>query len=257
MSTKIYNGFRMKGVRSLDKAFHSIKALRKTAEEAANKEAAKLLANAAANKYDLAIASGGKPQNVMLEAYRDISDALFEDAKERKRCYFDLGLSVALAVTHSKAVIGIVYSENRSMLKSFMANENIVDYSYWNNTDEPDDVSALEWSKRRGHWNEVLEIGIPAMEMFNVTLVNEYQFPYPDKELVEQYIPTFEKRLPIVAELSTMEKIRKNLDLMTPGAIIRYVMNNPEYKELLEAETARLSTVLKKDLTLKDLQESN
>lgn len=39
----------------------------------------------------------------------------------------------------------------------------IEDFTYWNNTDRPDDISKNEWQERRDKWDELLERNAPTI----------------------------------------------------------------------------------------------
>lgn len=258
MSTKIHNGFKLKGIKTLDKAFFLMPELRKTIQAAVLQRTAKLLAERACFIYDEATMKGetlGLP--ALAVARRAIDEDLMESGKQRRRCYYDLGFDVSLAITTDKTVIGMVFCEDRDIRKLFFEHESVEEYAYYDNTDEPDDMPVKEWRKRRGHWNEVLGASsVPAETMFNIRFVQEYTLPYPDRELVESNIISFEKRLHHVAERITMDKACEKFELTTPGSVMAFMMRNPEYKIMLDAEKSTLADRLKQQLTIEDLQEN-
>lgn len=257
MSTKIYNGFRLKGVRTLDKAFFMMPELRKPIRAAAELQAAKLLVMRASYIYDEATYLGEKQgMSALKKAYGDIWAGLRESARTRERDYFDLGFDLSLAVTTDKNVIGMAFGNN-DIKKAFFALEPVADYSYWDNTDEPDDVTPKDWAKRRGHWNEVLGVSsVPAQSMFNITFVPEYEFPYPDRELVAQQSITFERRLQKLGEAITIARAKEELKLDTTGAVIQFMMQKSAFKPRLEAVIEEIKDKLQPTLTLEELQET-
>lgn len=259
MSTKIYDGFKLsRRFNSLDKAFYMMQDLRKEARYVSEAETAKMLAMHACCIYDDYTIFGYDASLVgksPLQAARNaIDDELEDAAKTRRKSYYDLEFGVALGVTNDKTVIGILYGTNPEMRKLLLNRPDVMDYGYWDNSDEPDNVTAKDWAKRRGHWSEVLRDGIPAQEMFNITFHPEYTLPYVEKEDVAKQLVTFEKRLQRVAEQSTMAKAVEELNLDSRYKVIQYRMGG-DYEPRLDAEKVLLSEKMKKDLTIEDLLE--
>lgn len=257
MSMKIYNGFKLKGVRSLDKAFFLMRDIRKPIQEAAELLAAKMLATRACFIYDEATVTGTElGMSALMKTRREIDDSLRESSIDRRRCYYDLGFDMALAVTTDKKVIGMVFCESNDLKDKFFALDTVIKYRYWDNSDKPDYASELEWTKRRGHWNEVLsDSAVPAQNMFTMQFLPEYQFPYPDKEDVAKQIITFDHRLQKLAERITISKASEELNLQSPSAIMQFIMQKSEFTPRLEAETEALREKIKPTLTIEDLQE--
>jgi len=256
MSTKIYDGFKLsRRVNSLDKAFYMMQDLRKEARYVSEVETARMLAMHACCIYDDHTVFGTPVGKSPLQAARDAIDNDLEDAaKIRRKSYYDLEFGVALGVTNDKTVIGILYSTNPEMRKLLLNHPDVMDYGYWDDSDEPDNVTSKDWAKRRGHWNEVLRDGIPAQEMFNITFHPEYVLPYVEKEDVAKQLVTFEKRLQRVAEQSTMAKAVEELNLDSRYKVIQYRMGG-DYETRLDAEKVLLSEKMKHDLTIEDLLE--
>lgn len=256
MSTKIYNGFKLKSIKSLDKAFFFVKEMRPQIKEAVELQFSKQVAERSCLVYDEAMLFDKElGHSAMAHTLKEIDDELFESRKSRRKSYYDFGVELSLAVTSDKSVIGIIFCESNEVRNTFFGLKGVVKYPYWDSTDKPEDVSIQEWSRRRGHWNEVLSIGIPAHEMFSIRLFDEYTMIVPNKDEISKQIITFERRLQKIAERSTIEKVYAEKSLESPRDIIRFLMNSPEFPARVEAEKEELKKKLKPTLTIEDLIE--
>lgn len=253
MSTKIYNGFKLKGFKSLDRAFHLMAEHRANMQAAASNEAARMLAERACTLYDELYLSGSPMERPALaQAYDDIDTNLLAAEKHRAKSYYDLDVSVALASTSNHTVIGILFCGNDRLRRKFFSLPAVVEYGYWDNSDPPEDVSNLEWNKRRGQWNEVLRDGIPAQEMFNMVFVPEYRMIYPPLDIIASKITQFDKRLQVAAEKITMRKVSDELQLDSPGKLVSYRMSG-DFDRRVEEEKPLLASKLKPTITIEDL----
>jgi hypothetical protein len=69
------------------------------------------------------------------------------------------------------------------------------DFSYWNNSDKPDDISEEAWNERKVLWDKVLDEKESAM-----FVVSAAEYLYPPKEQILQNLPSFESRVAAQAE---------------------------------------------------------
>lgn len=86
--------------------------------------------------------------------------------KEQRECRgtqerspgIDCDVSLFLRVHHpSHTILGYLQEERVGVWDALIAMDGVEDFSYWNNTDQPDDVSDEAWDQRRDCWNEVLD----------------------------------------------------------------------------------------------------
>lgn len=68
----------------------------------------------------------------------------------------------------------LVYTERSELSDAFQALPQVEAYGYWNNTDQPDDVSDAEWADRRTFWDRVLGDGVPIERTLSWVLRGEY-----------------------------------------------------------------------------------
>lgn len=67
-------------------------------------------------------------------------------------------------------IIGIVVSSSRDWTKKFYKTAGVEDFSYWNNSDKPDCITAQEWRKRKRYW-DTLPAGPIADSMYHRRLI--------------------------------------------------------------------------------------
>jgi hypothetical protein len=107
---------------------------------------------------------------------------------------------------HKRDVLVMNYSDSiyNELIKSF----NWEDYSYWNNTDKPDNISSSAWKTRLFVWDSVLNNDTPAnsslMYQPSFCQINDYPFLWKYKDL-KKY---FDKKNANVR----LQKYRKNYD---------------------------------------------
>lgn len=125
----------------------------------------------------------------------------------------------------------------------------LLDYSYWNNTDIPENVTAQEWERRRLDWNEVAldQTGVPSKEMFSLTMVEDY-FVHVPTIADENLIPSFENRLHDLSAMVSSNYIFRylidrnksiNKRSATLGDYLRFTQSDT-YKTILKHVKKRL-----------------
>ncbi len=256
MSVKIYNGFRLKGIKSLDKAFVEMQTLRPIIQQAAQVETSKMLAGLATKFYD-DVSLYEKPlgDSALMSALDNVTAALKESAAERAASPYDLSFSLTLGVTSDRHVIGILFCTNRPLCKLFRSLPLYEEYGYWNNTDRPEGVTLRRWNKRSDDWEEVLPTGIPSESMFSIEFVPEYSVGFPQRELVQQHIPTFEYRLQRALEAYTMSNVVAEFGFTTASEMAKFRSTGDRYQNRLELYRPFVTERLKQDLTAEILLE--
>lgn len=79
---------------------------------------------------------------------------------------FDLKSEVWIFPIENKT-LGMTFIKNKAIYDAFMALPEVSEYAYWNNVDQPENLSEEEWDLRERDWNEALEgIGIPSENGF-------------------------------------------------------------------------------------------
>lgn len=111
-------------------------------------------------------------------------------------------------------------------------------YGYWNNTDAPEDVSALEWLRRKKAWDEVLPgPGIPSLSGYSLEVVSE------DGTGLDLY-PSSKDLLPLVASK------KKRAEHWTLELAVQEIMRKEGNKENVWESLMNAMEAAKKDKRL-------
>ena len=83
----------------------------------------------------------------------------------------------------SRKILAVPICNNERLMNALLKNENITEYGYWNNTDKPDNVSNREWNTRKSDWDKALPgIGVLRENGFIFDLIDTmwdaYDFVY-------------------------------------------------------------------------------
>lgn len=197
MSTKIYNGF-------IFKENYSLLYLRDLATRFRNqiypnviKKVNTVIADMAIRRIDRNALFGDEYESCPLMDSIHAFEELVRKVKltNCREPLVDMEFNVCIIPTKDK-ILGIAYSEQREFLDLWMAQEEVIDYPYWDNTDPPEDVSWEDWELRGKEWNEALKEhhGIPSMNGFSIEFVNHFSYGFPCAEDALSCAPTFEER---------------------------------------------------------------
>lgn len=205
MSTTIYNGYMIK-VDTLGDLKQFLGNLTKDLRNLQNsifcaiyaKEYTKLVDSIAMNKLE-DYTDFEKNTNVKVYTNRRIKrlsnkqhNAVFISDTEPE---YDLDFNIALFYTDKK-VLCTVYGREEFISK-FKSYSEVHDYSYWDNTDMPDNVTEEEWETREKDWNSVLTgIGIPSQcgPVFDILTFDTIKCVIPNYSDIRQYIKSRQHR---------------------------------------------------------------
>lgn len=101
---------------------------------------------------------------------------------------------------YDQYLLGLYYTEQEKFAEVLKANHWFIDYSYWDNTDRPDDVSNAEWSRRKKAWDLALGTGVPSLHGFSFTVVSNDLLLPPRLEEVIHLQPSVAKRAKALAK---------------------------------------------------------
>ena len=273
MSTKIYNGFRFA---SSDMAvIHGwLMEWRRELETLHLRALAEHYAEFAVTMLDRAVLEPGKGggKTPLIEAYHDVVGRQREIKKTGHRdpgIDFDFSVSV---MPYEGRVYGIVYTERWQWCHLWMAKEFVEDFSYWNASDRPKDISKAEWEHRSDVWHDVLGAGVsrvPAMCGFSADCTHEMTMP--TTEQIVEAIPSFDRRVRKHADNAVMTaeftRRRERLVAETAPEDEKYLpsqmfglvsqcqlwLGTDEGKALLAPEIVRIGNALKKEVGRDDL----
>lgn len=173
MSTKIYEAYRLKKSSDLWAFTHDTYIEGRKILKA---QIRTLYENLLKKKADAAIAEGRKPLigEGLFEAQKTVRDLLKEEETSPYKSYLNLNVTLTLREYKGRIVV-IPYGDNKEVSKLLKSDPRLVEYSYWNNTDRPEEVSAREWKRRETfydgmdsskHWKQYLLIELGSTSAF-------------------------------------------------------------------------------------------
>lgn len=210
MSTKIYNGFQItkgKTLLSLQKNFNEF---REKVREIAEEKTCRYLANHATFLMD-SVAFSDTPDNSRDSYLVQAHVALMEEQREVRRSQqrnpaVDFQCEVTIHPVNKDTVLGIIFSEQKDIIDSLLANDWVEEFGYYDNADKPEDISEEDWTARGALWEEALGDKSPALSGFTITCsdVNGGIFA-PKIERILEFLPSFEERVNRCADHESMK----------------------------------------------------
>lgn len=209
MSTKIYNGYKLPNMSLLELKEFTDK-LRGEIRETCNKmfydKAALIITNIIDCSYVCSKEKLFKKYNIkenemnfslFFKTWDTINKKNKEISKTQERNpLFDFSCEICLIPIENK-ILCLYFGEAKEYLNTFTSFKEISSYYYYNNVDEPEDVSEEEWKQREKDWAKALPgIGIPSENGFIVELNKD--IPFIELGMLEEIIkniPSFEARV--------------------------------------------------------------
>ena len=170
MSIKIYNGFKI-DTSNIFQVMCIIDNHRPMMAQKANKLAESFFEN-------MAQGFTVKPKTVA-EGWRQISNVWDECQRDLKRGvrmpWADTEFKLTVFPCSRHGYLGIAYVEHPDWFDDFCKSEFVSDFSYYNNTDHPEDITQADWDARWDAWKYVLGRdgnGIPSMCGFTIDVTD-------------------------------------------------------------------------------------
>ncbi len=242
-----------------------------------NRALSNLFATLAVNMIDRATLNPGAyaGKSPLPEAWSSV----WEKQREVKRTgirnpLVDFEFSISL-MPHEGDVYGIVFTERHDWREMWLAKDFVEDFSYWNSGDRPEEFTAEEWENRYATWSALLEQGnyrTPSMCGFYADCTLETE--HPTVAQVVAAIPPFEERVRDQARMRVMgaelarrrdemaatmtEQEKEQIPSMMFGMVpeVESWLRTPDGKSEMDAMTARVSAVLKPEITVADLSNT-
>ena len=253
MALDIRGGFILKGAKTLDAAYKRLPDWLEASYIRGRQLTQQSIVGLATEFYDLSTALGDSQFKEMGRTPYDAAYAVIDNALRAGYPSYSLGTVIAIGVTDSKRVIGILHSDSKPMRDTFMAFPDIAPYDFSVVTGKPKKVTDKQWEQRRSDWKS-LEINDQYVHMLEYTLVgqNTAFIPSRDDNVI---IPLYETRLHKLAQQHTMNECMNEFGLHFENEYVEFMLRNPLYTDRLNASLAYLETVLDKELTLEKLQK--
>lgn len=202
MSTKIYNGLRIKymTMQELVPFSRELRAqLEPIAKEEFLKSYTKMLEEAivfiqTGVQIDSCIKNYNELSALENPTFKDVNRVIDKEIRQFVKANksattitesvseFDFDTSLCVFPL-SRKILAVPICNNERLMRTLLENENITAYGYWNNTDKPDDVSNREWNTRKSDWDKALPgIGVLRENGFIFDLIDTmwdaYDFVY-------------------------------------------------------------------------------
>lgn len=198
MSTKIYHGVRFLSP-SLDEVYAALSGLRSGISAIQYDETVQWAAMVATDAVDRLVLNpekrAGADRAPLHKAISELMDRQREIKKTGHRDVevdFDFTLSV---LPFEGRVYGIPFTESKRLREFFTASGITEDFSYWNNSEGPEQIPDEEWERRGDTWNRLLDqdpSGRPSACGMAFEVSSDLHFP--KAEDVAAAIPPLEDR---------------------------------------------------------------
>ncbi len=202
MSTKIYNGYKLEGIRTLKELDAFLARLKKKIKEAQETLIIQKLALLASEFYDRhSLGWVNKKKIKKYKGYTPLSYAFMtlmeKEAAIKKNNSrnpdFDFGFEIALMFSRG-TILCTLYNEKDEFRNIWESMKGVKKYPYWDNTDRPKGLSASAWRKRRNDWDKALGHSSPA-DAGLVKTISPPMVCFEDKSKILKAIPTLDRRL--------------------------------------------------------------
>lgn len=205
MSTKIYNGFQFSH-RNFFALNTDVLAWRSRVEQLTDTIAAEVLANMVVKEVD-EMTSKNKPieERILGRKITEIRDRQKEIKTTGHRdpvVDFDFSFTI---LPYENRYYGIYYTEQREMEREFKELPWVKDFSYWDNTDRPDDMCEIEWEHRSAVWDKIFaKTSVPGQLGYSVECTHRPHWGAM-VDLVHKFVPSFETRARERAKLDVLD----------------------------------------------------
>lgn len=260
MSWKIYNGFILKNITKLEDALEFVKSLSNEFAIEADDYWKGLIISYAIAQYDNDCADNTKPsKNYINESLHLFRQEERETSKSGAKSVTDtrVGVSLCSTIIHGKKrIIGMLFCDNGRLRNKFFNLEEIENYSFYDSTDKPDEVSTRDWNYRKKVWSEIFKDHDTANKvMFSYDIISDIEsLRSPDiiEEDFKKYLTSFDDRL----KGAVNERLIKNKTFSNLMGYLEYIRS----AEAQEAKTL-IEPIIKERLTINlafnDLQSNS
>lgn len=169
-------------------------------------------------------------ENIYDEMLERRSEILHQGKRDRQ---LDIEVSITLLPTETPGEFLVFpIADNSQMMEKLGELPGLVEYAYWNNTDQPDGITDEEWDARGRAWDKALgDDGIPALSGFSITLVPASDFPRVSLNAVKANPPSDECRLEYILD----SEYRKWADIICEERGVRGISQIMETHAALKA----------------------
>jgi hypothetical protein len=163
-------------------------------------------------------------------------------------------------------VLVMLFAEQKAYVEAFKQMPGVRPYSYWNNSEQPEEISKKDWNIRGKHWEDAVGYtGVPSLEGLSVSCYT--LLPFIDPNDVHAYIQerfnldiranNYASKLVILGKYRELvgqtDKLWGTEDMYKEAT---FFLKTPEGTCLYEKESDNLKTLFKPEITADDLATS-
>lgn len=222
MSTKIHRGRVISA--PLFRAYQMLMELKPEIGKMGEEMQHRWMVEAAVNMIDREAIKGSSINSPLIKAWTDLIDRHKAcKATMRRDPEIDFEFDLWLFPLKTKTLL-IVQTEQNEFLQFLDRQPFIEDYSYWDNADRNENITAEDWRKRKKDWDLVLPMGSApsdrclVMAMFNSDAI----FP-PDVKKALKYVPAMDRRIDTLTKSQHLNEVYSQL-------VEKAKSENPDYK---------------------------
>lgn len=260
MSTKIYTGFRFRSHDIFD-IQRLVAEWRLELASIHRAELASLLAGMCAETIDRNAINpernaGRNPFREARQEVRTRQREILGSGHRDPEVDFDFEIAI---LPYDGRVYGMVFSERSRWVDLWMEKEEVEDFSYWDNSDRPDEVSEKDWKARRMVWDGILranDAGTPGMSGFSAQCTD--RMLQPRLEEVMESIPSLESRVTARSRESAMDSVYHTMREQgrleeddNPFSVLRKIERwlDGDGAHILKSERSRVTQLLSGSIT--------
>lgn len=176
MSVKIFNGFLMKEC-SMSHLKNFIEIYKKEVFQIATNRFNEFIKNVV--KEDSSEQSVKEKESKAFTLWMQRREDI--DLKEKNDPFVDIScelLFIPVEVDNQQYLAGMLFTKNKDMLDLWMNKENVLSFSYTDQSDKPEDISNEDWMFRKKVWS-VLSDEIISMQGFSFEVLSKRMvFPF-------------------------------------------------------------------------------
>lgn len=178
MSTKVYNGFKFRDP-DLFAVHRDLNELKEFIRAAALVETADHIRQAAISELDNSISKDTTIEPRLIGRMTMKMFSRQQEVKKTQRRDPEVDMEFEIVILpdlEQRALYGIFYTERRTWGDHVRSLPWYIDYSYWNNTDRPDDVTDAEWEERSETWDRVCGWTPPSKRGYTMSVDTDMTF---------------------------------------------------------------------------------
>lgn len=236
MSWKIYNGFILKNITTLEDALEYFKSQIKDFNLEADDYWRGMIISHAIAQYDNDCAENIKPVKDYIKG--SVGTFWAEERESSQKGFKSItdvrvGISVCpVTIRNKKRIIGMAFVDNSRLRDKFFALPEVKEYMYFDNQDRPETISEAEWNTRSKVWRTLFKEHATANKvMFGFDIISDVESsrsPDIEQEHFDKYVMSFDERL----KGAVNERLLKNKSFSNLSSYMQYIKSE-------EAEKAR------------------